>query len=167
MTAEEKKILKEKQIKSGNEIGVKNLKPLTELPPEEAKAIRQKGQAAATQKKKDKKKIKDICNDLLSLPAEDLAKAVLNEGIVEKLKDVDLTVYDLIVAKQIEQTLTTGSVKSAEFIRDSAGDKPTEKIQAQVETITDFDRELMNNLSSRIDSLEAIETTGKVINDPE
>lgn len=157
----DKEELKRRQIANGyNHIG--NLKKWDDMSPEELKAIKQKGQKATVEIVKQKKRIKDITESLLNMSASDIASNVLNEEIAEKLKGTDITLYDLIIAKQIEVALTSGSVKSAEFLRDSNGDKPTDKVQTDITVMTDSDRQLIEMLSDRIEVLEDI-ADGKIV----
>lgn len=126
---------------------------------EKHREIARKGQKASTESKRRKKDIATICNDLLSLSVAELSADVLNpqlKEIIEKY-DLNITLYDLIIAKQAEIALK-GSTSAAQFIRDTAGDKPSEKLHATAEIITDSDRALLNNISDRLDSIEAIDT---------
>lgn len=164
MTKEEKEILRAKQVKSGLEIGKKNLIPMDKHPIEKQKEWTTKGAQKTNEIKKRKKDIKTICNELLNISALDIAQDVLNADLVEKLKnnDIDITLYDLVVIKQIENAIDKGSVKSAEFLRDSAGDKPTDKIQNDINVISDSDKELMELINDRLNVLEGLHN-GKIV----
>ena len=155
---------KQREIERGYNTYKKNLVPINERDPQEALEIRRKAQRAMVESKKRKKNIKDICNDLLSIPATDLANNVVSPELKEKIAQagIEVTLYDLIMAKQAENALN-GSTKSAEFIRDSAGDKPSDKVEETLNIITDSDKALLANISDRLDSLEAQETTAKEI----
>lgn len=153
-----KEELKQVQIENGHK-HKDNLVKWDNIEDSQLKEIKQKGQKASQEVIKSKKNIKDICSELLNMSASDIASNVVNPQIADKLKNTDITLYDLIIAKQIEVALTSGSVKSAEFLRDSNGDKPTDKVQTDINVITDSDRQLLQSLSDRIDSIEAIDTT--------
>lgn len=158
MDSKQKEELRQKQIKSGYD-HIDNLVSWNDRTKEEIKEIKQKGQKASVEVRKAKKNIKQICNELLSINASDIAHGIISPQLEDKLKDTDITLYDLIVAKQIEVALKSGDVKSAVFLRDSVGDKPSEKVETDVNVITDVDRQLLQSLSDRIDSLEAVDTT--------
>lgn len=164
MTEEQKAILKEKQRKSGLEIGKKNLIPFDKMDKDIQKDIAKKGAFATNEIKARKKDIKSICNELLNLNAVDIAQGVLPDEISQKLidSDINITLYDLIVAKQIETAIKDGNVRAAEFLRDSSGDKPTERIEQSIDIITETDRQLIEMLSDRIDVIENIQN-GKII----
>ena len=51
---------------------------------------------------------------------------------------------------KMHQVAASGNVKAAEFIRDTAGDKPTEEVNLTANVITDKDRELLALLSEKM-----------------
>lgn len=158
MTDEQKQELKRKQIEQGYK-HANNLIPLASRPPEEQLEIRRKAQKAQTEAKRRKKELKQVCEDILSLSASALVSGTASQELAQRLEAVgiDATIYDVIVAKQTENALN-GSTKSAEFVRDSAGDKPTDKLEMQADIITESDRALLASISDRLDSLEAVDT---------
>lgn len=127
----------------------KHFVPITERSPEEQLEIRRKGQAAQTEKRRQRKKITDICNELLSMSASDMANGVVNPELAEKLKETDISLYDLMVAKMIEESLH-GNVKAFTAVRDSAGDKPVDTSEIKAEVVTDTDMELVRNVAERL-----------------
>lgn len=158
MTKEEIEVLREKQRKSGLEIGKKNLIPMDKHPIEKQKEWTTKGAQKTNEIRKHKKDIKSICNELLSINALDIAQGIIDDNIVEKLKnnDVDVTLYDLIIVKQIQKAIEEGNTRSAEFIRDSSGDKPSEKVETDITVINESDKALLDTLNSRLDTLEGL-----------
>lgn len=163
MTTEEKEILRQKQIISGKEHANNLTMCVNNLSGEELTEHQRKAHKGMIEKRKEKKRIKDITSELLNMKADDIAENVLNSELAEKIKETDITLYDLIVAKQIEVALTSGNVKSAEFLRDSNGDKPTDKIENNVNVITESDQLLLTSIQNRLDSLESIETESKEV----
>ena len=131
----------------------KHFVPITERSPEEQLEIRRKGQAAQTEKRRQRKKITDICNELLSMSASDMANGVVNRELSEKLKETDISLYDLMVAKMIEESLH-GNVKAFTAVRDSAGDKPVDEANISADLITDADRELLRNVANRLGDIK-------------
>ena len=59
-----------------------------------------------------------------------------------------LTVYDIVNAAMILKA-TQGNDKAATYVRDTAGDKPTDKAQIDANVITDGDRSLLAKLMQR------------------
>ena len=131
----------------------KHFVPITERSPEEQLEIRRKGQAAQTEKRRQRKKITDICNELLSMSASDMANGVVNPELADKLKETDISLYDLMVAKMIEESLH-GNVKAFTAVRDSAGDKPVDEANISADLITDADRELLRNVANRLGDIK-------------
>ena len=135
---------------------VQNLRPappLNQRPEEEAKAIHQAGQKASTQVQAKRRTIREIYNDLLELPAElddqtpeDLATAAQQ---MAQQKGKTLTVYESIAVAMAARA-RAGDVKAAAFVRDSAGDKPTDQVQV-TDAITEGDRALLAKLSAMSD----------------
>ena len=124
----------------------KHFVPITERSPEEQLEIRRKAQ---TEKRRQRKKITDICNELLSMSASDMANGVVNPELADKLKGTDISLYDLMVAKMIEESLH-GNVKAFTAVRDSAGDKPVDTSEIKAEVVTDTDMELVCNVAERL-----------------
>lgn len=138
-----------------SEASVRNLrpKPLTDRDEDEAKEIRQAGQRASTESQARRRTIRDIYADLLALPSqldettpEDLAQTA--QKMAEK-KGKSLTVYDSIAVAMAARA-RAGDVKAAAFVRDSAGDKPTDQVQV-TDAITEGDRALLAKLSAMSD----------------
>ena len=47
-------------------------------------------------------------------------------------------------------------MRGIEYVRDTNGDKPTDKIDVSGEIVTDRDRELMESIAKRLDGAESI-----------
>lgn len=150
-----KEELKQVQIQNGYN-HKDNLIKWDNMDKEELKAIKQKGQKATMDIVRSKKNIKSICNELLNMSASDIASNVVSKEMADKLKDTDITLYDLIIAKQIEVALKDGSVRSAEFLRDSNGDKPTDKTQTDINIISESDKLLLNSINERLEVVEGL-----------
>ena len=90
---------------------------------------------------------------LLSLPAtkselkEFVEPAILSSLTEEEKKQLDQQF--LIYARALELA-KAGSKDHLVILRDTAGDKPTDKVQSEVNIMTDSDRALMDKLSKRL-----------------
>ena len=122
-----------------------NLIPFTgEQSREKARENGRKGGIASGVAKREKKSIKELCAELLVQEApEEFIKQAFPDGSPE-----DKSWYALIVAQQARQA-AAGNTKAAVFIRDSAGDMPTTKVQADI-GMTDGDRALLHKIESRL-----------------
>lgn len=134
-----------------------NLKPipLSDRPPEEQKAIRRKGQAAQQASRRRKKALRDICTELLGMTCPKGAANLgeLTEAATEAAKDrgQPLDVYEAALLAQLARALQ-GDTRAAEFVRDSAGDKPGDVVQSGGEPITAADLELLRKVSARLEA---------------
>lgn len=57
---------------------------------------------------------------------------------------------DAVIAAMLKQA-QRGNVKAGDFLRDTVGEKPTDKLEASVETMTAEDREMMENVLKRME----------------
>ena len=78
-----------------------------------------------------------------------------NEALKARIdSDIELpegaTLYDVLVASMAQEAIIEGNVKAAEFIRDSAGDKPTDKREVNAAVMTAQDLELLKNIERRM-----------------
>lgn len=138
------------------EDGWKNLTPFgsDESTADRDKAIRQKGAAAAREIKRKRKALRDILDELLALPAcnDILADSNLVVAAVEAAGERGelLSAYDAISLAQIVKA-GRGDTDAARWIRDSAGDKPTEKQQIVADVVTPADAEIAKRVAERLD----------------
>ena len=56
---------------------------------------------------------------------------------------------DAVIAAMLRQA-QKGNVKAGDFLRDTIGEKPTDKLEASVETMTAEDREMLENIQKRM-----------------
>ena len=134
--------------------------PITARPPEEQKEIRRKGAEAARKIQGEKKTAKQSIEKILSLKVPEAMERKADPALIQRLKQAvpDATLYDLINTIAIERAID-GSIRAAEYVRDTAGDRPTEKIQADINNVmTEADRALLETIAARIDggSLEVV-----------
>lgn len=134
--------------------GWKNITPMNGSNPEREKEIRQKGAAAAREITRKRKALRDILDSLLALPAGDdiLTDAEITQRAMEAARDenTELTAYDAIALAQMVKA-ARGDTDAARFIRDSAGDKPTEKQQIIADVVTPGDAEIAKRVAERLD----------------
>lgn len=108
------------------------------------KELSAKGGREAAKKKKEFRHAKDLLIDILSKDlSREECKSILGKEIENR------NTYNVMLTK-IAQVASTGNVKAAEFIRDTAGDKPTESVELTANVITDKDRQLLALLSDKM-----------------
>lgn len=140
-----------KRKPAGSEKGYLNMKPLTERSEEEARAIRRKAAETTNRIKKAKKSMKEEL--LAMLEDEEIAKALAKEVDIEAIRalaqEKSASLQTLVLASMSLQAIA-GNVKAADFVRDTAGYKPTDKQEITADIMTDADRALLNKVSARI-----------------
>ena len=112
-----------------------NLKPLNKRTKSEQREISSKGGKARAKKQKEKKNFQEIAKTILNLAMKSGDRADLDKiSSIAELNGKNLTVEEGIVLKQAMKALQ-GDRFAAEFIRDTAGEKPVEKQDLNVRTI--------------------------------
>jgi len=145
----------------GSQKGWANLQPdkynfavLNEKDPERAKEISRKGAETVNKLHGEKKTAKQCLEKILTLKVNDkiIDGADLDSDIAERLKrsNPDATLYDLIQIVAAGRAVG-GNIKAAEYIRDTYGDKPTEKIDVTGEIMTETDRAMLEKIARRLD----------------
>lgn len=125
-----------------------NLVDMRDLTAEKQREIAVAGGKASVEARRKKKELKDRCKILLEMmPNKALIAKSLGDD-TELPEGADM--YDLMIAKMMQVAALDGNVKAFEAVRDSAGDKPTEKVQQDVAFMTDKDKELMAIIEARM-----------------
>lgn len=131
----------------------RNLIPTTRLSETERRELSRKGGLASAAARKRKKDIREVFDALLSSPAtpemqEKAAKLGFDAETVG-------TVYDVLGVAMIDKALS-GDGYCFQLVRDSAGDKPTDKSEVTASVMTDKDLEIMRNLEARIKAEKSV-----------
>ena len=75
-----------------------------------------------------------------------------NKRVIEDLQlTEDATNLDAIIAAALMQA-GRGNVKAMDFLRDTVGEKPSEKLDATVQSLTEEDKIMLENIKARLDS---------------
>lgn len=123
------------------------LTPLQTIDPEKAREIRRKGQEAQAAKYRQRKTIKEILTGIL---AENAAETLQSAAVLEYAEKHGKTLsnYDAVVIAQVVEA-QKGSTRAAEFVRDSVGDKPGEKVDF-TGNMSDADRRMLETVCKRL-----------------
>lgn len=134
--------------------------PFNQMPEEKRKEICRKGAEAIHQLHGEKKSAKQSLSRILTLKVTDeiIENADVDPAVAEKLKrdNPDATLYDLIQAVAVGRALE-GNIKAAEYVRDTHGDKPVERVEVTENVTTDQDRELMRTIAARLEKAESVQ----------
>ena len=126
---------------------------------EKHREISRKGAAAVHKLHGEKKTAKEALENILTLKIDDrLASAADAEPeLIEKLKksNPDATVYDLMQVVAVGRAVS-GNMKAYELVRDTYGDMPIKQIEISENITTDSDRELMRQLSERLQQADVV-----------
>lgn len=146
---------------TGSQKGWKNLKPIpfNTMEEEKRREICRKGAEAVNKLHGEKKTARESLTRILSLRADSgiLAAADVPEELIQKLKrdNPNATLYDLIQLVAVGRALG-GNMKSYELIRDTAGDKPIDRVEVSDNVTTESDRELMRTIAARLADAESV-----------
>lgn len=103
------------------------------MTPEQRRENGRKGGIASGEAKRAKKAMKERLEVLLELPMKS-GKGVDLDAVKNyaALKGKNITVQDALMIAQIQKALR-GDTNAAVFVRDTAGQNPTQKIEAEVD----------------------------------
>lgn len=118
-----------------------NLIPQSERTKAEQREIAKKGGVASGKARREKKAMKDTLNDLLSMPLKS-GKAADVESIknLAALKGKNITVQEAIMLAQIQKAMK-GDTRAAEYVRDTIGQKPDNKMNIDMKLPVFFEGE--------------------------
>ena len=119
----------------------KNLVSLKDRTPEERAEIARKGQAASVEARRRKKTLREIMEAVLSLEApQDMLEA--GNEIARKMQRLAKSRGEVVAHRAAQ-----GDTAAATWVRDSAGDKPTDKLaQTGGPELTEADIALLRKL---------------------
>ena len=106
----------------------KDLVPQSERTKEEQKRIARMGGIASGKARREKKLIRETIETILSMPYKAGDTQALEEmgGIVDA-NGANLTVQEIICVQMAKKAMK-GDTKAAEYLRDTAGQKPTDVV---------------------------------------
>ena len=159
--AEKKYLLKNgisiNHVPTKRDIPTNNLKPLNaDNYPDRTNIAQELGSLGgkkASENRQRKRNFQETARYFLSLKAtksqikDNIDPAILANMTEEEIKAIDQ--QDIIIARAVELAMA-GSKDHLIILRDSAGDKPTDKVMQDVNIMTDSDRALMDKLSKRL-----------------
>lgn len=141
--------------------GTANLRPIQKGAKGAQRAIVSAGGKASSAAQRKKKAIRAICNDLLGM---ELPEGAAELGALQQMaqdlaqqRGQSLDVYEALTLAQLAQALR-GDTKAATFVRDSAGDKPTDQVAASV-GVTAGDLALLRKLQEDLQHKDKISNT--------
>jgi hypothetical protein len=116
-----------------NAKSLKNLNKsrLDKIDKERARVIQSKGGKASKAKQRQLNSFQSMATFMLSSKVTDEKIKTFVKAICPELKDEEITARSAMLARQYEKAIKTGDSKAFEVLRDTAGEKPTEKVDHQ------------------------------------
>lgn len=153
----------------GREKGYQNLRPdlynFGALSPERRAEISRKGAQAVNKLHGEKKTAKQALENVLTLRITDeiASGADIDPAIYERLKrdNPNATLYDLIQAVAVGRAVG-GSIPAMQYVRDTHGDKPIDRVEVTENVTTDADRALMRTIAERLQGAERVEIVADI-----
>lgn len=138
----------EKMAEESKNKGHENLIPLNKRTPEEAREIAIKGGKARAEQRRLSRDMRESVKVMLNMTiAKDKQREVLGD-MSELLDGYTVSMADLINMKLLQEA-TEGNSRAWELLRDTAGFKPVEQIQSDVNIMTESDKALLDKLAKR------------------
>ena len=110
--------------------------------PERDKLIQYKGGKALQATIKQQRTFAEAISTVLAQKASEETRKELNlDSTADNL--------DAVIAAMLRQA-TRGNVKAGDFLRDTIGQKPSDRLEATVENLTPEDREMLENIKNRL-----------------
>jgi len=140
-------------------LNLRKRKPFDQWDKDELHAVAVKGGEAVQQLHGERRTAKESLQNILTLKVTDdiVTGADIDPAIAAKLKrdNPNATLYDLIQAVAVGRALE-GNIKAAEYVRDTHGDKPVDRVEVAADIMTDADREMLQKISRRLDDPDVV-----------
>ena len=119
--------------------GEENLVSLGDRTTEEQREIARQGGIASGKARRERKQFKETLETLLSMQLND-GEGLAIEGIqaFASLNGQNVSVQEAILIKQVQRALK-GDIKSAEYIRDSVGQRPADRLEVREQIENPFE----------------------------
>ena len=117
---------------------------------------KQRLEAEVRRQGQNHKSMRDITSAVLnSRIGKETARKLVGDSYLEDLDSVEgrgqeLTLTTLLTARMVKAVIEDGNVKAMEYLRDTSGNKPTERKEVAVDIMTDNDRALIDKVSQRL-----------------
>lgn len=103
------------------------------LSTEEAQKMGRKGGIASAKARKEKKALKDTLEELLAMPIKDGKSQDIDKiKSIAGIKGKNITMQEAIMVAMLNKA-AKGDVRAAEYVRDTIGQKPSDKMKLEAE----------------------------------
>ena len=109
-----------------------NLIPNSERTPEQLREQTRKGGIASGKARREKKMFRETLESLLTMPMKDGKSADVDEiRSFASVKGQNISVQEAILIAQIQKAMK-GDTRAAEYVRDTIGENPSTKVEADI-----------------------------------
>lgn len=149
-------------------LNLRKRKPFNEWDKDKLHEVAVMGGKAVQELHGERRTAREALSNVLTLKVtpEILAQADIDESIAQRLKrdNPDATIYDLIQAVAVGKALE-GSARHIEYIRDTNGDKPIDRVEVTDNVTTEADRELMRSIADRLGQADSVQIVKDIDSD--
>lgn len=149
-------------------LNLRKRKPFNEWDKDKLHEVAVMGGKAVQELHGERRTAREALSNVLTLKVtpEILAQADIDESIAQRLKrdNPDATIYDLIQAVAVGKALE-GSARHIEYIRDTNGDKPIDRVEVTDNVTTEADRELMRSIADRLGQADSVQVVKDIDSD--
>jgi len=123
------------------------LRMLDAMNQEEAAEIHKQGGEALQAANRQRRSMAESIDDMLKSKAgqEEIKRYNLRDGATKQ---------EALLAAMYHEAINKGTVRAADFLRDTVGEKPVERQQVQADITTEADRLLMEKIQKRLREME-------------
>jgi len=107
-----------------------NKSRLDKISKEKAREVQSSGGKARQAKQRQLNTFQSMATFMLSSKVTDAKIKDFVKAICPELKDEEITARSAMLARQYEKAIKTGDTKAFEVLRDTAGEKPTDKVES-------------------------------------
>lgn len=127
--------------------------------PDRLREISRKGAQATHKIRAEKQNARKALEKILSMNVTDeiIYGAELPTELAEQLKEnfPDATLYDLMQLVALGRALD-GDMRACEYVRDTFGDRPTNRVDIATDVMSDADRTLLEHISARLNDPKTV-----------
>lgn len=121
---------------------------------ERQREIQSKGGKALAEKRRVQKTMREITQDFLNKKmSNQSARELIGGRVGELLEGPEITVTDLLTARMVKAAIDEGNVRAMEYLRDTSGNKPTDRKEVTANIMTENDKALLEKVSKRLGNM--------------
>jgi len=142
--------------------GIKPFEKITENTPKEVAErhieASRKGGINSVKARNARKSMREVTEDFLNKRMSiDKARQLIGGSVGEMFEGTDVSINELLTARMVQATVEEGNVRAMEYLRDTSGNKPTERKEVTANIMTESDKALLEKVSNRLGNMPKTE----------